>query len=418
MPNRKFTIVIPTRDRADTLLYAIKSALSQDYQDFTVLVSDNASEDDTRDLVTSIRDARLRYVHTGKRLSMSHNWEFALRHVSDGWVTVIGDDDAILPGALRRVSEIADETGTLAIRANGCRYQWPSLRGGKYGALAVDLSRGYRKVDSGRALQAVLDGRMDYTMLPVLYNGGFIDMELIKRAKSKREDGVFFRSLSPDVYSAMVFSHLTDEYVYSNEPLAVNGASIHSGGTASFGIRVTHRKYDPAEKFWAEPNIPFHKSLPLAANGKPVLSLHAMVYEAYLQAEDFHDRKEISVDAAEQLQIIMREPRIRALELTAWAKAFAELHGISRSGTAGPAAATLARARGALALIRTVALMLIRSFRILGTERQPLLNVNQASLVTSQILMSRPGPLARAANALGRVWHFLFIRPRHDNTIV
>jgi hypothetical protein len=229
---------------------------------------------------------------------------------------------------------------------------------------------------------------------------------------------VFFRSLSPDVYSAMVFSLLTDEYVYSNEPLAVNGASIHSGGTASFGIRVKHRKYDPAEKFWSEPNIPFHKSLPPATNGKPVLSLHAMVYEAYLQAEDFHDRKEISVDAAKQLQIIMKEPRIRALELRAWAKSFGELHGISRSGTEGPVAAALARARSALALIRTVAQMLIRSIRILGTERQPLLNVHEASLVTSRILISRPGPFARAANILGRVWHFLFIRPRHDNTIV
>ena len=150
VPSRKFTVVIPTRDRADTLLYAIRSALSQDYQDFTVLVSDNASEDNTADVVASITDERLRYVHTGRRLSMSHNWEFALRHVPDGWVTVIGDDDAILPGALKRVSGIADETGVQAIRANGCRYQWPSLRGGTYGALAVDLYRGYRKVDSGR----------------------------------------------------------------------------------------------------------------------------------------------------------------------------------------------------------------------------------------------------------------------------
>jgi len=81
-------------------------------------------------------------------------------------------------------------------------------------------------------------------------------------------------------------------------------------------------------------------------------------------------------------------------------------------------AAALARAQSSLALIRTVALMLIRGIRILGTERQPLLNVHEASLVTSQILMSRPGSLARAANALGRVWHFLFIRPRHDNTMV
>ena len=38
---------------------------------------------------------------------MSHNWEFALGFVPDGWVTIIGDDDALLPGALKRVSGIA-----------------------------------------------------------------------------------------------------------------------------------------------------------------------------------------------------------------------------------------------------------------------------------------------------------------------
>src|ERR1700684_3776538 len=104
MPNRKFTIVIPTRDRADTLQYAIKSAVSQDYQDFTVLVSDNASVDNTPDLVTSIRDERRRDEDADRRLYMSHNWEFALGFVSDDWQTIIGDDDAILPGALKRVS--------------------------------------------------------------------------------------------------------------------------------------------------------------------------------------------------------------------------------------------------------------------------------------------------------------------------
>jgi len=410
--------LIPTRDRSDTLLYAIRSALSQNYPNFTVLVSDNASEDNTRDLVTSIKDERLRYVNTGRRVSMSHNWEFGLSHVSGGWVTVIGDDDAVLPGALERVSRIADETGVRAIRANGCRYQWPSLRGGQYGALAVDVGKGYRKIDSRRALEAVLRGKMDCTKLPMLYNGGFISMDLVEEAKKAGADGRFFRSLNPDVYSAMVFSLLTDDYVYSEEPFAVNGASIHSGGTANFGLPAKNRRYDPAEKFWSEPNIHFHKSLPPAANGRPVLSPHAMVYEAYLQAEGFHDRKGISVDAAEQLRIILKEPRIRAVDIGPWAKSFAQLHGIDPHPAVHPLFALTARAHGTLALVRTVTLMLIHGVRVLGTERQPLRNVHEASMVANQIRLSGRGLFSRAANALGRIFHFLLVRPRNDNTIV
>ena len=119
---RKFTIIIPTRERADILIHAIASALAQDYSNLEVLVSDNASSDDTEELVSKFDDARVRYINTGKRVSMSHNWEFALDHVTEGWVTVLGDDDAILPGVLRSVNKVIDETGTLAIRSNGCGY--------------------------------------------------------------------------------------------------------------------------------------------------------------------------------------------------------------------------------------------------------------------------------------------------------
>ena len=116
----KFTIVIPTRERADTLVHTLASALALDYDNYTVLISDNASDDSTAALVSGFNDPRIRYLNTGKRISMSHNWEFALDHVADGWVTVLGDDDAILPDALKRVSNIVADTGTQAVRANGC----------------------------------------------------------------------------------------------------------------------------------------------------------------------------------------------------------------------------------------------------------------------------------------------------------
>ncbi|OZA21859.1 MAG: hypothetical protein B7X93_13530 [Hydrogenophilales bacterium 17-61-9] len=83
----KFTIIIPTRERADVLSGSLKTALMQEYDNLEILVSDNFSSDHTRDVVASFNDPRIRYVNTGKRLSMSHNWEFALSHVDGGWLT-------------------------------------------------------------------------------------------------------------------------------------------------------------------------------------------------------------------------------------------------------------------------------------------------------------------------------------------
>jgi len=141
--NNYFTIIIPTRERKDTLEYTIKTALAQDYNNFCVIVSDNFSNDGTRELVESIENSRLIYFNTGSRVSMSHNWEFALSKVKHGWVTILGDDDAILPGALNRVNEIINETGLLAIRSNGCSFRWPNLTGTGYGEISLSLKKGY-----------------------------------------------------------------------------------------------------------------------------------------------------------------------------------------------------------------------------------------------------------------------------------
>src|SRR5438094_861105 len=96
------TVVIPTRERVATLRSTVATALDQRSRDLEVLVSDNASNDGTAAFIHTVADARLRYVNTGRRLSMSANWEFALEHVRGEYILIVGDDDALLPGALDR----------------------------------------------------------------------------------------------------------------------------------------------------------------------------------------------------------------------------------------------------------------------------------------------------------------------------
>src|SRR5687767_2195524 len=93
------SIVIPTRERVETLRSTLRTALNQESQRIEVLVSDNASTDGTAEFVASIRDPRLRYVNPGQRVSMSDNWDFALRSARGEYVVIIGDDDAVVPGA-------------------------------------------------------------------------------------------------------------------------------------------------------------------------------------------------------------------------------------------------------------------------------------------------------------------------------
>ena len=110
MENPKITVIIPTRERAVVLENALRTVTSQDYKNLEIIVSDNYSMDGTDKVVEQAKDSRIRYLNTGKRLSMSHNWEFALSHVQDGWVTFIGDDDGLLPRAISRIAEIIQQT--------------------------------------------------------------------------------------------------------------------------------------------------------------------------------------------------------------------------------------------------------------------------------------------------------------------
>ena len=93
MRDPKITVIIPTRERCDVLEKSLQTVTTQDYDNLQIIVSDNFSNDGTEDIVRSTHDSRVKYVNTGKRLSMSHNWEFALSHVTEGWVTIIGDDE-------------------------------------------------------------------------------------------------------------------------------------------------------------------------------------------------------------------------------------------------------------------------------------------------------------------------------------
>jgi len=384
-----FTVIIPTRERSDTLIHTLKTALSQDYDQFQVLVSDNASEDDTREKVSSINDPRLKYVNTGRRVSMSENWEFALSHVDRGWVTVIGDDDALLPGTLSKVHEIIKKSGTSAIRSNGCFYRWPGFDNSSYGLLNLSLKKGYEIRESGKILQQVLKGSRHYNELPMLYNGGFISVDLIKKAKSLTER--FFMSMTPDVYSAIVFSLLTDSYVYSYEPLAINGASLHSGGTAGFERVKQKCSYDPAEKFWSEKNIPFHEDLPLVENDRPVRSIQVIVYEAYLQAQKFHAYKQISTNHVEQLKLVIKKSGPDHSEIMEWASLFAKKHGLDSLGKSSPPSAFNRLGIRILNALQNIP----HSYSIKGSLLNPIANVADASLVAGALKQIRPSISAR-----------------------
>ena len=199
MSQTKFTIIIPTRERSDTLYQAIMSCVKQEYDHLEIHINDNFSQDDTKAVVESFKDTRVKYFNSGTRLSMSHNWEFALSHVSDGYLAILGDDDAILPGVLVEVDKIVQEGGYEGVNGKLDNYYWPSCPNPlERNTLKVSFRTDHKVLDGGESLKEVYHGRMNYFDLPNLYKC-FISVDAINRVKRK-SGGKFFHSNQPDLY--------------------------------------------------------------------------------------------------------------------------------------------------------------------------------------------------------------------------
>jgi glycosyltransferase involved in cell wall biosynthesis len=98
----RVTICIPTFNRAEVLRSTLKAVLDQGYEDFVVIVSDNASEDDTAEVVASFSDPRFQYLRRERNFGALDNINFVLRQAKTEFVVLLPDDDALLPGGLAR----------------------------------------------------------------------------------------------------------------------------------------------------------------------------------------------------------------------------------------------------------------------------------------------------------------------------
>lgn len=390
----KFTVIIPTRERADVLHFALSSVTAQDFDNLEIIVSDNASDDNTREVVLANADERVRYLRTERRLGMSGNWEFAMSHATGDWVTIIGDDDALLPGALFATQGLVEQhPGLKAIRSAVCQYQWPSFLGRGHGRIQIPLREGV-EVRSGMAmLREALYGRRPYPELPMLYNGGFVMRSALEAIRG--DDGLLYRSCIPDVYTAVSLARTVGDYVYSHRPLAVNGASHHSTGSSQFSDPAAG-KQEAADKFHQEDNIPLHGDVPGLLGGRVPPSLPALVFESYLQSMFLSDEPPL-ISHSEVLDVVLRDRRSTPLT-RGWAKSFADLHGldVEEASRAAASGAWIRRVHEILDLSESV----LNTYA-LGSRAVPIANVFSASREAGGLLSSPPSRAQNAARLVG-----------------
>lgn len=231
MSRPRFSIVIPTRERADTLRWSLQTALDQDFDSFEIVVCDNHSTAGTRDVVESAASPRVRYVRAPRPLAMSANWELAVGEARGEYVTVLGDDDGLLPFALAEADHLIRCHGARALRCQRGLYTWPTLPAPKdANFLHLPLTRYVRECDAREWIGRLARFEAGADMLPMIYNS-FVHRDVI--ARHRELVGRVFASAYPDIYSGIGLGYVVESYLSVGLPLNIAGLSGRSNGMAT-----------------------------------------------------------------------------------------------------------------------------------------------------------------------------------------
>jgi len=101
-----FSICIPNFNYAHYIGETIQSVLDQTYQYFEIVVADNASTDDSIEVVEGFHDPRIRLIRNVYNIGFAPNLQRATMHAQNDFVHLLSSDDLMKPNALETYANL------------------------------------------------------------------------------------------------------------------------------------------------------------------------------------------------------------------------------------------------------------------------------------------------------------------------
>ena len=123
------SLLIPTHNNGGTVGESIESCLRQTFKDIEVLIYDEASRDNTREVLQgyAARDARVRVMSSDNNSGPLRAWRKLLHEARGRYCTFVWSDDLILPRFVESlVKVLLDNPKDLLAGCNAYRYYLPA----------------------------------------------------------------------------------------------------------------------------------------------------------------------------------------------------------------------------------------------------------------------------------------------------
>lgn len=230
-----FSVLIPTFNRAEYLIFTLKSCVTQDFQSVEFVVVDDCSGDNTQDIVEDYAryDSRVKYVRRPENVGMLENFEMGLGELSGEYILVLGGDDALMPEGLQALADVIQDTSAKLITWRPSSFYYPGARDDR-GSLILLQSKegsGFSWISSQSFLekQAVNLSYVSDEDCPMIYVKSVAHKSLIDSIK-QRSGGRFYSCSTPDGYSGLVLACEVDQFLKIGSPVTMYGGSPNSAG--------------------------------------------------------------------------------------------------------------------------------------------------------------------------------------------
>jgi glycosyltransferase involved in cell wall biosynthesis len=231
----RLSILLPTRNGASLLPSCVRSVLDQPFQDLELIVSDNASEDGTREVLDGLRDdPRLTVLRQDEALSVTDNWKRALAAARGDYLLLIGDDDYLMPGYCERVEALLREHGDPDVLSySAYAFAFPgAIRNRPLAHYADPLFRADPALPEHGEVPLALRERLVRDVFRFEF-GFCLNMQttLVSRRIVDRLPNGLFHPPFPDFYAVCALLLTAERWLHTAERLAIVGISPKSFGS-------------------------------------------------------------------------------------------------------------------------------------------------------------------------------------------
>ncbi len=119
--NPAISVVIPMYNVERYIKFCIDSILIQSFQDFEIILVDDASTDGSVEFCQKLYgdNDKIKLVHHEKNLTMGPARNTAIKHARGKYIAFVDSDDFILPDALEKFYNTAEKNNAQVVHAAG-----------------------------------------------------------------------------------------------------------------------------------------------------------------------------------------------------------------------------------------------------------------------------------------------------------